>query len=715
MLVFEDLHWADDALLDFVDHLVDWASGVPLLVLGTARPELLSRRPGWGGGKANSSTILLSALSEEETTTLLHALLGSSVVDAGIQARLLDHAGGNPLYAEEFTRMLTSRPGDVVLPETVQGIIAARLDTLSTEEKELLQDAAVMGRSFWLGPLGGERWRLEERLHALERNEFVRRERRSNVAGESEYSFRHALVREVTYEQIPRSQRADKHRAAAEWIESLGRIEDHAELLAHHYAAALDYARASGQDTTSLAEQGRLALREAGDRAFSLNALTAAARFYALAIDAWPHDDPERPELLFKLARGYHMSADERQERSLEDAREAALAAGRLELAAEADALLAELSWYRADPARSSEHLEHALALVKNEPPSRWKAHVLSQVSRYRMLAGATEDAIRIGEDVLAMADELGLDELKAHALINIGTARANVGDAAALRDLEQAVEIAAATGSSEVARASNNLAVSYRMLGDLRRGSRLMDEAVGHAERLGLANLLRFSRNVQLWLMFQEGDWDAALPPTEEFIAACEAGKPHYHEGGMRLRRAVVRLARDDVDGALDDVRKAVPLALQAGDLQQRSPWLSTCARLLVEAGRPDEAREVAREAVRAQSVSWGLSDLAFVAKELGCADEVAELLQHGARTRWDDASEALVRCDFVKAAEVLHEIGEAELESLARLRAAEQLIAEGRRAEADEQLQRSLAFWRSVRATRYIREGEALLAAAS
>ena len=129
-----------------------------------------------------------------------------------------------------------------------------------------------MGRTFWLGALGGERWRLEERLHSLERKEFVRRERRSAVAGETEYSFRHALVREVAYEQIPRAQRADKHRAAAVWIESLGRIEDHSELLAYHYAAALDYARASGQDPGPLAEQGRIALREAGDRAFSLNA-----------------------------------------------------------------------------------------------------------------------------------------------------------------------------------------------------------------------------------------------------------------------------------------------------------------------------------------------------------------------------------------------------------------------------------------------------------
>ncbi len=528
VLVFEDLHWADDALLDFVDYLVDWASGVPLLVLGTARPELLSRRPGWGGGKSNSSTILLSALSGDETAALLHALLGSSVVDADLQARLLEHAGGNPLYAEEFTRMLTSRPDDVVLPETVQGIIAARLDTLSAEEKELLQDAAAVGRTFWLGALGGERWRLEERLHALERNEFVRRERRSAVAGETEYSFRHALVREVAYEQIPRAQRADKHRAAAEWIESLGRIEDHSELLAHHYAAALDYARASGQDTAPLAAQGRIALREAGDRAFSLNAFTAAARYYALAVEPWPHDDPERPELIFKLARTYSANGDERTQQTLDDAYEAALAAGRPELAAEADALLAELFWYRADRERSSDHLERAFASVHDLPSSPGKAHVLSQVARYRMLAGADDEAIRIGQEALGMAEGFGLVELQAHALINIGTAKVNLGDASGLEDLERAIEIALAAGSSEVARATNNLAVSVRFLkGDLRRCLALLDEAVAHAERLGMANLLRFSQNVRLWVLFLVGVLGRRAPADRRV------------SGSLRRRRA--------------------------------------------------------------------------------------------------------------------------------------------------------------------------------
>ena len=714
VLVFEDLHWADDALLDFVDHLVGWASGVPLLVLSTSRPELLVRRPGWGGGKVNSSTILLSPLSEEETAVLLHALLGRSALDAELQARLLEHAGGNPLYAEEFTRMLVSRPDDVVLPETVQGIIAARLDTLPAEEKELLQDAAVIGRVFWLGALGHERWTLEEQLHSLGRKEFVSRNRRSSVAGEEEYVFRHALVRDVAYEQIPRNARADKHRAAAEWIESLGRPEDHAEMLAHHYAAALDYARAAGQDPEVLAERGRIALRDAGDRAFTLNAFAAAARYYTLALSAWP-DDKERAELMLRLARAYRLSGHERSETSLEEAREAALATGQVELAAEADALLAELWWFRSEPARSSEHLERARALVEGLPTSRAKARVLSQVSRYRTLAGAYEEAIRIATEVLAMAEELGLPDLQAHALNNIGTAKTNMGDASGLDDLERAVEIALAAGSAEVARAFNNLAISTWAMGDLRRGRVLMGEAVAHGERLGLADFTRFARNVELWLLFREGHWDVALPPTEEFLATCEAGTPHYHEGGMRLRRAFVRWGRDDVEGALDDVRKVVLLARRAGDPQQRVPWLSGCARLLLEADEEEEAQQIAREVVDGGAEHWDIGDLALVARSLGCADELAAAFERRTEMIWTKVVATALAGDFARVADIYREIGDAELESAARLLSAEQLAGAGRRAEADDQLRQALAFWRSVRATRYIRQAEALLSDAS
>ena len=241
------------------------------------------------------------------------------------------------------------------------------------------------------------------------------------------------------------------------------------------------------------------------------------------------------------------------------------------------------------------------------------------------------------------------------------------------------------------------------------------MEEAIAHAERLGHVNQTKFSRNVQVWFLFRMGSWDEALPPTEEFIAACEAGERHYHEGGMRIRRAAVRLARDDVDGALEDVAKVIPLAHSVRDPQARVPWFSECACLLVHAGKPEEAQPLAREVLQVEPFPFGMGDLALVARELGRADELLEHLEHGPQTRWTDAANSLLRGDFAGAADILEEMGDAELEAFARLRAAEELAAEGRRAEADEQLQRSLVFWRSVRATRFIRQAEALLAAAS
>ncbi|HZC74711.1 MAG TPA: AAA family ATPase, partial [Gaiellaceae bacterium] len=188
VMVFEDMHWADDGLLDFIDHLVDWATGVPILVLATARPELLDRRQAWGGGKLNVSTIALTPLSDEEAAEIIHGVLDQAALPAETQQALLERAGGNPLYAEQFARLYTERGSadDLPLPETVQGLIAARLDGLSPEEKRIVQDASVYGKVFWAGAVDAD----EDALHSLDRKGILRRERRSAVGGETQYVFR---------------------------------------------------------------------------------------------------------------------------------------------------------------------------------------------------------------------------------------------------------------------------------------------------------------------------------------------------------------------------------------------------------------------------------------------------------------------------------------------------------------------------------------------
>ena len=292
VLVFEDLHWADEALPAFLEHLAEWAEGVPLLIVCTARPELYERHPGWAGGIRNATTINLPPLSDQETAELVSHLVTATFLSEELKQGVLERVGGNPLYAEEFVRLFADQglaAGDTKLPDSLQALIAARLDTLSPERKSLLQDAAVVGKVFWIGALadigGREHDELELALHELARKELVRPARVSSMEGESEYLFWHLLVRDVAYSQIPRAERARRHRAAAAWIERKAgeRFEDLAEVLAHHYLQALEFAEAAGdtEQAGELAPQARRFLALAGERALGLDTTQAEARLAA--------------------------------------------------------------------------------------------------------------------------------------------------------------------------------------------------------------------------------------------------------------------------------------------------------------------------------------------------------------------------------------------------------------------------------------------------
>ncbi len=265
VLVVEDLHWADAALLEFLEHLADHLEGVPLLLVGTARPELSDRAPGWASSARNLARVNLAPLASAETAQLISNLLGSAVLPAEVQQAILDRAGGNPLYAEQFVRLLQDQqiltragagwrlePGaEIPVPPGVHGLIAARLDTLPAERKRLLHDAAVVGKVFWAGAVaemsGHDESEVRAVLHELARTDLVRPARRSSMAGQAEYAFTHALIREVCYGQIPRAGRAQRHQRAAAWIEAMAgdRAADHAEILAAHYTTALDLAQAA--------------------------------------------------------------------------------------------------------------------------------------------------------------------------------------------------------------------------------------------------------------------------------------------------------------------------------------------------------------------------------------------------------------------------------------------------------------------------------------
>jgi predicted ATPase/class 3 adenylate cyclase len=725
VLIFEDLHWADENLLDFIEHLVGWASGVPMLVVCTARPELFERRAGWGGGTRNSTTLWLASLSDEETAALISSLSDRPVMDAETQQTLLDRAGGNPLYAEQYVRMLEERgeAEELALPETVQGIIAARLDALPVEEKRLLQIASVIGKVFWLGPLtaveGGDRRDAEVRLHALERKDFVQRARRSSVADESEYSFLHVLVRDVAYGQIPRGQRAEQHRLTAEWIGSLGRTEDHAEMLAHHYLSALELRRAAGQAVDApFAERALESLRDAGERASSLNAYPTAAGFYKSALELAPEGSPERARLLFRLGRSQYLAGDV-EPGLLAAACDELIACDDREAGAEAETVLADLSWDRGDTDRVFEHLNRARELVDGGEPSRIKAYVISSMSRHLRLAEEYAEATRLGREALAMAEQLELDDVRAAALINIGVSRCQSGDLAGIEDLEQAEAIAVqANAPAEICLAKINLASVWWMRGDLERASALAADAEAAAARFGLNGTRRWLRADEATDQYVCGKWRGALLAIDESLAEVEAGSPHYLAPLSYATRAQIRIARDDVSGALADVERALELAHLAKDPQIVYPTLAASAHVLREGGQAERSAGLAVEVLaqlRAKRISGDFVDilhvLAWTLSALGRGSELIEVLPNS-DVPWVQAAVAFAGGDLRQAADVCGTMGALTEEARDRLWLAQALIEQGRRSEADVELQRALSFYRSVGATRYIREGEALLA---
>ncbi len=728
VLVFEDLHWADDGVLDFVDYLAEWASGAPMLVIGTARPELIDRRPDWGGGKLNAVTLALSPLDETEAARVIAGVLEQTVLPAETQRALLERAGGNPLYAEQFARLYVERGSveDVPLPENVQGIIAARVDALSPDEKRVLQDAAVLGKVFWSGALsslsaqGGDE--IAALMHSLERKGFVRRERRSAVEGETEFAFRHVLVREVAYAQVPRNARAQQHVAAVEWIKSLGRPDDQSELIAHHLVTAVGLLSASGGATDELVASAYAAFRRAGDRAASLNSFASAAGYYENALALAPADAPDRAVVLFGFARAQFLSKGGSAD-PLTAAADALLDAGNPLLAAEALAIAAEAAWDVADRESLGENLGRAMELIATLPPSRSKAWIVSQASRFAMLADRNDEAIKLADEALEMAAALDLQDVRVHALNNRGSARVTGRmDRGGFDDLETSVALGEEINSPDTPRSIHNLATMRYVDGDVRTAAELGRRAIAAAERFGVTPIWNFSRALQQLYEYRLGHWDEVSVAIDRFLA--EQTGALYAESSTRLARAWIRLNRGDPSGALDDTASSLETARSAGDPQAVFPALTTRAFVLHACGVDDEAMEAADEWARRWEGPGGgrfffgtPGEVVVGLLHILGAERLRNVLEPSAprTTVWRDAAFALSKDDFARAWALYERSGDVVDAAVAELQWAKQLLETQRRAEADRHLRSALAFFRSVGATRYVREGEALLAAAS
>ena len=724
VLVFEDLHWADEGLLDFVDHLAEWASGVALLVVGTARPELLDRRPGWGGGKLNSTTLALSPLADSEAAQIIGRVLEQALLSAETQQALLERAGGNPLYAEQFARLYVERGSteDLPLPETIQGIIAARLDGLAADEKRLLHDAAVLGKVFWSGGAaalaGVSGSELERALHSLERKGLVRRERRSAVSGEDEYAFRHVLVRDVAYGQIPRADRGRRHLAAAGWIEGLGRSDDHAELVAHHYAAAVELAGAAGTVDEDVLDRARRAFSRAGDRAIRLGAFPGALRYYDQALDGWP-EGFERLTLRLAHARARFHAEGDRAE--LLEVRDLLAAAGEPGLAAEAAALAAHGAWRAGREAEAEAIAEQARSLLDGLPPSPALAALLAESGRLAVFAGRLDEGSAACVQARDLAAELGLDEVRANALATLGVVALVEGD---LREARAVFEDVLASSSSltERSRVLGNLAVVWGSDGFAGESARHGSLAEELAIRMG-------DRNQLLWvecgeiveIAFGYGRWDEALGRATALLESTAALGGHYMDPAVRLTRAQILASRGEGEAAEADIEEALAAIAPRSNVQNVVPTLMVAASVRLWLGQDTKAREL---------VERGLPFIeAMPYRAPGIDANGAEVwVRTGYAERWLELCETkFAQTGRVWAARLVCEGRPADAveiyahgmwpreEALVRVLAAEQLVGEGRRAEADVHLQHALAFYRAAGAPLMVRRAESMLAAAS
>jgi class 3 adenylate cyclase/tetratricopeptide (TPR) repeat protein len=597
VLVVEDIHWADEALLAFLEHLADWAHGVPMLVVCTARPELYERHSSWGSGLANQTAIRLSPLSDTETAKLVAALLEQAVLPAETQQLLLERAGGNPLYAEEFVRMLRDRnlldehgalrpEADVPFPDSIHALIAARLDGLSGDRKQLLQDAAVIGKVFWFGALlsMGERAPddVEVALHELSRKELVRPARQSSMAGESEYGFWHALVRDVAYGQIPRAQRADRHLAAARWIEKRAgeRVEDLADVLAYHAWEALELVRATG-DAERLSEAEKDARRFAvlaGERASGLDP-TRALTLLDRALDLTPEGASGRGPILLHWGRAAHETGRPKEAvAALEQSVELASADGDVETVSAALRSLSELQ-YEMGTAGWQKRAERAVAVLEEHAPGRPLVDALASLAGVRMLDGRYREAIVTADRAAALALEVGIPP-PARALSVRGSSRCPLGDRMGLDDHRSAIKLGIAAGElGYTVRSFNNLAIDTFLLDGPRAALAVVEEGMAFAAQRGLTHWTNWLDETRAAMFFLAGELQEVVTAANRTIANLEDGVDLVSHADALVFRTLALAEQGSV--RVDDAAQALAESRQLGFVEALVSGIAVAARV--------------------------------------------------------------------------------------------------------------------------------------
>jgi class 3 adenylate cyclase/tetratricopeptide (TPR) repeat protein len=675
VLVFEDLQWADAGVLEFINHLSDWSIGYPILILTLARPELLERHEGWGGGRSDLVALPLGALPEPAMREMLAGLVPD--LPARTVRAILDRADGIPLYAVEMVRMLVADGrleegdgsyrvvgdlGDLRVPATLQALIAARLDALEPSDRALLQDASVLGQTFAAAAIAAVRdepdGEVEQRLRALVRREILALDTDPRSPERGQFGFTQALVREVAYATLAKRDRRTKHLAAARYFESLG-DDELAGVLATHYIDAYE-AAPDGAEGEAVGAQARIALRAAAERATALGSHSNAIAYLERA-RLVTNDPAEDVELLERIGlANRNLGHYDLGMRQLDEAVRLHRERGDRRAAARATAGLASTLIRTWRPSEAIPMLVEAEQDLATDAPDSLLVELRSVLARGLISAGDAEATVTWADRALVDAERLELTAITADTLATKGTIFATVGrirEGEAL--LEAALRLAEARGFGLIAgRAAINLCVALH-LDDPRRSVEFGRRGLELARRYGYLGGVISGLGNAIESSLPTGDWDwidaelAAIGLDEleandrptllvgqaeidavrgrntssaiDELSALAAGRD-YDEGGraaIAMGIALVRLA----EGRFDD---AIVSATQAATDALNGPAaLGVLARASILRGDGVTAREALD-----RLLALGARGRAFTAARRGLEAGVLAL-----ESRWPDA----------------------------------------------------------------------------
>jgi class 3 adenylate cyclase/tetratricopeptide (TPR) repeat protein len=598
VLIFEDLHLADDGLLDFIEHLLDWSRDHPILVVGLARPELLERRPGWGSAHRAATTIQLEPLRDEALRDMLRGLVPG--LPAAMLEQVVQRAEGVPLYAVEIVRMLLDegrlvREGEryrlidgsqaMAVPASLQALVTTRLDALEPEERGLVQDAAVLGKTFTRVALaavsGFGDQRLDDLVERLVRKQFVTLERSRRSSDRSQYGFVQGLLREVAYSMLSRRDRRTRHLAAAAHFESLA-DEELAGVVASHY---LDAYRSDpeGPEADLTAERAAIALREAAERSVALHANAAALSFVEQALPVTRAPDERAALMVMAIEPASGLGRVEVAERYAREAIDWYDSVGRRAEARRATAILASMLVHqdRGDDIRAL--IEPILDAVDFErDPSA--PRLLNELARAYMLADDSSQALGLLERGLAIAEpavaELDVAELLATKAWALGWLKRQVE---AVLIVEGSVQIAERIGASDTeVRARLNLS-DFLMMREPSRAFEVASRGALVARRAGNAERASGIAGNQGYAALLIGAWDVPLSNLAETEGRSELSP--WARAGILGPATVVEAFRGRVQPSLvDEIRAAFELTRSA---QGRAIALAQEAMVAYASGR--------------------------------------------------------------------------------------------------------------------------------